>query len=111
MSRLDLLKEVNANWVLMPLARKVNLDEVGHDAELNEFARVVFAKGRDLAVRGRFVPASRYEVPLQDALGYGSVGEGVEAAAHVTAVIAVLQATSEDLIQRCSGDKSELTGT
>ncbi len=104
MGGLDLLKEVNANWVLMALARKVNLDEVGHNAELNEFARVVFVRGRDMAVWGPFVPAAGDEVTLPDALGHGAVGEGVETAAHMTAVIAVLQPAGEDLIERSSGE-------
>jgi hypothetical protein len=106
---LDLLKEVDAHVVLVPLAGKVDLDEVAHDAKfdnLTEFAPLVHGSNR---IGGAGRPAAGDEVLTPDAASHLGKGEGVESAAHVAAGVAIGEAADKELVKCGSGDHTELT--
>ena len=105
---LNLLQIVHSHRVVVALARQGHLDEIGHDAQLAALNRTVAVMHGERLVRlvGRLSAGDEVLVP--NALGHVPEGEGIEAAPHIAAGIAILQAPGEHQIERRSGNHSQL---
>ena len=109
MRHLHFLKEVDAHVVFVPLAGQIDLNKVAYDAQFDDLAQVAaLVHGSD-----RIGHASRSatgdEVLLPDAAGHLGEREGVDAAAHVAARVAISETPDKKLVKCGSGDHSELT--
>jgi hypothetical protein len=105
---LHLFEVVDANGMVVAFAGEKDFNKVGCDAELGQLARFVDGVRRRGAVGrcGRF--AAGNEVRAQDALGHLRKRKGREAAAHMAAGVAILEAADEDLVECGAGNDAEL---
>ena len=89
--------------------RQEHLNRVGHHGELDELARLaaLVHGGGWICASARL--ATRDKVLGKNAAGYLGEGKGIDAAAHVTAGIAVGEAADENLIESGAGDHAKLS--
>ena len=108
MRNLNFFEIIDADGVGVALACQPDLDEIRDDREFQQFARAVAHRHRDALIRVGVGLAARDEVGLPDPLGHRRHREMVERATHVAAGIAILKPPRQNLIERRSGDNSEL---
>ncbi len=105
---LDLFQVVDSHASGMPFASEEDLDKVRRDAQLLEFARAALRLHRQCFIWATRPSTSRNEIRLPDPFGHPGKGKVIEAAAHMTVRVAVLQSSGEDLIERRSGYNAQL---
>ena len=110
MRGLDFFQVVDSDRMVVTFAGKKDLDKVGDGAQLHQLGRVIFAGHRQRLVGRVLRLAAGDEIRPPDTFGHVGKWKVVEGMPHVTAGIAVLQSPSQDLVQSCSGNDSELTG-
>lgn len=105
---LNFFEVVDGDGVAVAFFGEEDFDEVAGDAEFLHFAGVIFdVEGEaDVGLGGGFAAGDIEAVP--DAGGHGGEGEVIEGAADVAALVAVLEAADEDLIEGGAGDDAEL---
>src|SRR5208282_5669214 len=82
--------------------------KVGHNTELDQLARTLLGMLVQAQVGLAFRLAARDVILFPNTFRHPGEGKTVEAAAHMPAGIAVLQAPGQDLIQGGTGNDSEL---
>ena len=110
-SHLNLFQIIDAHRIRVSLAGQIDLDEVGHDAQLVQLARDVFLQLRNRDIWRALGLAPGDKVLLPDALRHCREGKRIQSAAHVAARIAILQPPRQDRVQRRAGDQPKLAET
>jgi len=106
---LDFFQKVDADGILVVFTRQIDLDKVAHDAQLDHFAQVAaLMHGHERIGHSDGLAASDV-VLVPDALGHLWKGEGIQAAAHVSAGVAIGESADKERIKRRAGDDAELT--
>ena len=106
MRRLDLLQKVDTHRILVLLPSEIHLNEVGNDAKLHQFARIVLGQNWHPAYRvfgsalsaGDEYPSTRGP-PSHDP-------ESIQPAPHVSTGVAVLQTPRQNLVERSSRNEA-----
>ena len=86
MGDLHFLKIVNADRIVVAFPGQKNLDEVAHDAELKEFARIVFLVHGKRLIRRTCILAVMHEILLPDALRHLLKRKRIQSTAHIPAL-------------------------
>ena len=106
---LHLLQEVDAHRIFVPLAGQIDLDEVAHNAQLDDLAHItLLVHGRQRVGHGGGLSAGDV-VLIPNALGHLREGKCIQSAAHVAAGISLIQSADKERIERCAGDNAQLT--
>ena len=93
----------------MTLARQIDLDKIADDAKLDHFAQIAaLVHGQD-RIRSSLGLAAGNVVLVPDALGHLRKGKGLQAAAHVSPLVAIGKAANEERIERRARDHAKLT--
>ena len=100
MGDLHFFKIVDPDRIAVAFLSQKNLNEVAHDAELDELARIVFLVHAKRLIRRTCSRTARHEILLPDALRHLLKRKRVQSTAHVSALIAVREAAHKDRIQR-----------
>src|SRR5690348_15630831 len=103
MGELNLLEVVDADRVLMSLARERHLDEVGGDTQLHEFPRVVLGveSQGDERLIGRLSPGD--VETIENASRHRAAWKPIERPSNVAARVTSLKAADQNEIQRRTG--------
>ncbi len=108
MGHLHFLKEIDSDGILVTLASQKDLNEVAHDAELNQLARVFALVHRNGRIRYIAGLATGNKILLPDSLGHIRKRKGVQSPAHVPALVSIDKAADKQRIKRRSRYDTEL---
>jgi len=93
------------------LTREKYLDEVGHDAQLFQLARIVFFQRKYSRVWRTLGLAASDVILLPDTLCHCGKGKGIKASAHIPAGIPILQSPRQNRVQCRTRNQSQLSGS
>ena len=108
--KLQLLHAVDSHRVRMAFARQRHFHKVGDHKQLGGLTGIDPRQHRNQPVRSTRRPASGNVMFLQNAFGHGGNGKQGQAAAHMSARIAVLQSSRKNRVQGRAGYNPELPG-
>src|SRR6266496_5242973 len=108
MRQLKLFQVVDADWIIVALARQNDFHKIGDDTELVQFDRSVLGLHWYGLVGSSFCLSAWNVVSLPNALCHFRDWKAVETAAHVAARITILQASGKNQIECGSRNYSEL---
>ena len=106
---LNLLQKVDPHRVVMTFAGQTYLDEVGNDAQLDQFARIVKGVFRQGFVRLVFHLAAGDVIRFPNAPRHFGERKTIEPAPHMSAGVAFLQPPGQDLIDGRTGNDPKLS--
>jgi hypothetical protein len=92
----------------VPFLGQENFDEVADHAQLHQFARAVFLVHGDIGIGRLNRLAAGNKILLPDAFRHVRERKSVEAALHVSALVAIGNPPHKELVKRRAGDHSEL---
>ena len=108
MRNLNFFQEVDAHRIAVAFAGQKHFHKIGDDAKLAQLARTIFHVRRQNFIRGVCGLACGDGIGLPHALGHAWEWKMIQAAAHVSAGIAILQAPRKNLIKSGAGNNAEL---
>ena len=108
MGKLDFLEKINSDRPRMTLTRQKYFDKIGSNAQFMRWCMSLNCVHGNAFIWRRFRPPVRDIVGVKNPLSHAGKGEVLQGPADMSPLVAILEASGQDLIQRGSRHDTQL---